>query len=83
MTSLVNEGNVVLIVLGDDVPSSDTADFIATIKQRIGDSGKLQIANLSDVKKGAYTFRLIWRDSYCIRYKYILYNDLFICNDEK
>jgi len=59
MTSLVNEGNVVLIVLGDDVPSSDTADFIATIKQRIGDFGKLQIANLSDVKKSEYTFRLI------------------------
>jgi len=83
MTSLVNKGNVVLIVLGNDVPSSDTADFIATIKQRIGDSGKLQIANLSDVKKGEYTFCLIFRDFYCIRYKYIFCNGLFIYNDKK
>lgn len=52
MTASVNEGNQVLVVRGNDVPSNDTTDFIATIKQRIGDSGKLQIANVSNVKKG-------------------------------
>ncbi|XP_011159308.2 anamorsin homolog [Solenopsis invicta] len=59
MTSLVNEGNAVLVVSGSDVPTDDTADFIATIKQRVGDSGKLQITSLSAVKKeshGASTF---------------------------
>lgn len=52
MVSPVNEGNEVLVVSGDDVSSNDTADFIATIKQRVGHSGKLQIASLSDMKKG-------------------------------
>lgn len=55
MTSLVSEGNQeVLVVSGNDVPSDDTADFISTLKQRVGDSGKLQIASLSDVKKESY-----------------------------
>ncbi|XP_012523572.1 anamorsin homolog [Monomorium pharaonis] len=62
MMSLVNKGNVVLFVSGNDVPTDDTSDFIATIKQRVGDSGKLQIANLSGVKKeshGASTFDIV------------------------
>ncbi|XP_071564188.1 anamorsin homolog [Temnothorax nylanderi] len=48
---LVKEGNEVLVVSGNDVPSNDMADFIAMIKQRVGDSGKLQIASLSDLNK--------------------------------
>lgn len=73
MTSIVNEGNEVLVVLGNDVPSDDTTDFIATLKQCIGDSGKLRIASLSDVKKGECTFHLI-----CIKkYRYIIYKNLF------
>ena len=58
MMSLVNKGNVVLFVSGNDVPTDDTSDFIATIKQRVGDSGKLQIANLSGVKKGEFNLHL-------------------------
>lgn len=54
MTSLVNKGNLVFVVSGNDVSTDDTADFIATIKQCIGDSGKLQITNLSGVKKGEF-----------------------------
>lgn len=52
MTSIVNEGNEVFFLLGNDVPSDDTTDFIATLKQCIGDSGKLRIATFSDIKKG-------------------------------
>ncbi|KYN02912.1 PREDICTED: anamorsin homolog [Cyphomyrmex costatus] len=62
MMSFINEGNKVFVVSGNDVPSNDTADFIAMIKQRIGNSGKLQIAILSDVKKeshNASTFDVI------------------------
>lgn len=55
MISSVNVGNKVLLVSDDNVSSNDTADFIATIKQRVGDTGKLQFANLSDVKKENYS----------------------------
>jgi len=59
MTSFIKEGNKVFVVSGNDVPSNDTAYFIATIKKHIGDSGKLQTTSLSDIKKGEYTFCLI------------------------
>jgi len=55
MTSLVKEGNEVLVVSGNDVPADDTADFIDAIKQRVGDSGKLQIASSSSVKKDSHS----------------------------
>lgn len=53
---------MVLVVSGNDVSSNDTTDFIDTIKQRIGDSGKLQVVSLSDLKKesqGASTFAVV------------------------
>ncbi|KAL0120180.1 hypothetical protein PUN28_008082 [Cardiocondyla obscurior] len=58
----VNEGNEVLVVAGNDVSPNDTTDFIATLKQRVGESGKLQTTSLSDVKKeshGASAFDVV------------------------
>ncbi|XP_011881777.1 PREDICTED: anamorsin homolog [Vollenhovia emeryi] len=54
MTSPVDEGNEVLVVSGSDVPTDDAADFTATVGQRVGDSGRLRIAGLADVKKESY-----------------------------
>ncbi|XP_012231561.1 anamorsin homolog [Linepithema humile] len=51
MTSLVNEGNEVLLVAANEVLSENIADFIAAIKQRIGNIGNLQTTNLSNLKK--------------------------------
>ncbi|KYN37003.1 Anamorsin [Trachymyrmex septentrionalis] len=54
MTSFIKEGNKIFVVSGNDVPSNDTAYFIATIKKCIADSGKLQTTSLSDIKKESY-----------------------------
>ncbi|RLU19723.1 hypothetical protein DMN91_008280 [Ooceraea biroi] len=51
MTALVNKGDRVLVVAGNDVSLDDTVDFVAAIGQRIGDPDKLQTTNLSDLKK--------------------------------
>ncbi|KAL6255890.1 hypothetical protein P5V15_013131 [Pogonomyrmex californicus] len=62
MTSLVDEGNEVLVMSGNDISSDDTAEFIAMIKQRIRDPDKLHIASLSNVKNeshGASTFDVV------------------------
>lgn len=61
MTSPINVGNKVLVVSGDDVSSNDTVEFIAAIEQRVGDSGKLQFANLSDIKKGECMLCLVFK----------------------
>ncbi|KAH0953976.1 hypothetical protein HN011_005950 [Eciton burchellii] len=50
MTTLVNKGDRVLVVTGNNVSVDDTVDFVAIIEQHIGD-GKLQTINVSDLKK--------------------------------
>lgn len=56
MTSLVNEGNAILVVLGDKVSQNDTVNFIAAIKERIGDLGELSTTSLSSLKEGKRFF---------------------------
>jgi hypothetical protein len=55
MTTLVNKGDRVLVVTGNNVSVDDTVDFVAIIEQHIGD-GKLQTINVSDLKKGKLAF---------------------------
>lgn len=52
MTSLLNEGNEVLLVSANEVLSENIANFIVAIKQHIGNIGNLQTTNLSNLKKG-------------------------------
>lgn len=55
MTSLLNEGNEVLVILGNEASfPHDTAEFCSAIKQRIGHLGKMHATNLLDLKKGKY-----------------------------
>lgn len=78
MLSPVNVGNEVLLVSDNNVSSNDTADFIATIRRRIGDTGKLQFASLSDVKKGECMLHLVYRGLYNVKkYMYIISEILY------
>ncbi|KAL6445042.1 hypothetical protein ACFW04_002158 [Cataglyphis niger] len=55
MTSLLNEGNEVLVILGNEASFPyDTAEFCSAIKQRIGHLGKMHATNLLDLKKENY-----------------------------
>jgi len=55
MTSLLNEGNEVLIILGNEASfPHDTTKFNSAIKQRIGQLGKMHVTNLLDLKKSKY-----------------------------
>ncbi|XP_029661283.1 anamorsin homolog [Formica exsecta] len=55
MTSLLNEGNEVLVILGNEASfPHDTAEFRSAIKQRIGHLGKMHATNLLDLKKENY-----------------------------
>ncbi|XP_050466562.1 anamorsin homolog [Cataglyphis hispanica] len=55
MTSLLNEGNEVLVILGNEASFPyDTAEFCSAIKQRIGQLGKMHATNLLDLKKENY-----------------------------
>ncbi|XP_032662997.1 anamorsin homolog [Odontomachus brunneus] len=55
MTSLVKEGDKVLMVSGDEVCLDDIVDFVAAIRQHIGDLGKLLTTTLSNLKKENYS----------------------------
>lgn len=61
MTSLVKEGDKVLVVSGDEACFNDTVDFVAAITQLIGDLGKLLTTTLSNLKKGKFLFRPIYK----------------------
>ncbi|KYQ53835.1 Anamorsin [Trachymyrmex zeteki] len=52
--SFVKKGNKVFFVSGNDVALNDMVNLIATIMQRIGDSGKLQTGSLLDIKKESH-----------------------------
>lgn len=55
MTSLLKEGNEVLVILGNEAFfPHDTTEFNTAIKQRIGQLGKMHAVNLLDLKKGKY-----------------------------
>ncbi|GAB1868192.1 Anamorsin homolog [Camponotus japonicus] len=55
MTSLLNEGNEVLVILGNEASfPHDTTKFNSAIKQRIGQLGKMHVTNLLDLKKKNY-----------------------------
>ncbi|XP_072755145.1 anamorsin homolog [Anoplolepis gracilipes] len=56
MTSLLNEGNEVLVILGNEAFFPyDTAKFNSAVKQCIGHLGKMYTTNLLDLKKENYT----------------------------
>jgi len=69
MTTLVNKGDQVLVVTGNDVFVDDTVDFVAVIEKHIGDHGKLQTINLSDLKKGKFAFLIDKYSYYQVLYK--------------
>lgn len=67
MMSFVKEGDKVLVMLADEVCLDDIVDFVAAIKQHIGDFGKLLTTTLSNLKKGKLLFYSIFNDYCCMK----------------
>lgn len=55
MTSLLKEGNEVLVILGNEASfPHDTTEFNTAVEQCIGQLGKMHAIHLLDLKKGKY-----------------------------
>lgn len=63
---------------GNDVSSNDLADFIAMIKQHVGHSGKLQIADIINKGDFIYPVFVTWKI-----YVYVVCKMLSLYNNEK